>query len=255
MRLEGKIAIVTGASRGIGAGIAYELAKQGAKVALTYTSASSESLVDELCSKISSLNNGSVAAKVKADLREAEAPGQIIAATLHAFPTTHRKIDILVNNAGVPMCKDLTDTSRQDISAVFDVNVYGTILMTKAMIPHLRAPGRIINIGSTAARLTTSGFSVYSASKAAIEGFTRSLAYELGSWGHTVNVIEPGAVETDMFREIPKDIVTYIKQSTPLGNRVGMPEDIAGVVAFLAEERSGWVTGQCISVSGGLTMN
>lgn len=211
--------------------------------------------MDELCSKISGLNNGSVAAKVKADLREAEAPEQILAATLNAFPTTHRKIDILVNNAGVSMRKDLTDTSQQDISAVFDVNVYGTILMTKAVIPYLRAPGRIINIGSTAARLSASGFSVYSASKAALEGFTRSLAYELGLWGHTVNVIEPGAVETDMFQGIPKDIVTYIKQSTPLGNRVGRPEEIGGVVAFLAEEKSGWVTGQCISVSGGLTMN
>ncbi|PCG88987.1 Glucose/ribitol dehydrogenase [Penicillium occitanis (nom. inval.)] len=242
MRLRGKIAIVTGASRGIGAGIAYELAKEGAKVTLAYTSASSERLVDELCSKIAKLNNGSLAAKVKADLRETGSPERILTATLDAFPTTDRKIDILVNNAGVPLCKDLSDTSREDIAAVFDINLNGTILMTKAVIPYLRAPGRIINIGSTAARLSASGFSVYSASKAAVEGFTRGLAHELGSWGHTVNVIEPGAVETDMFQAVPEDIATAIKQRTALGNRLGMPEDIAGVVAFLAEERSGWVT-------------
>ncbi|RHZ47422.1 SDR family NAD(P)-dependent oxidoreductase [Aspergillus thermomutatus] len=256
MSLKGKIAIVTGASRGIGAGIALELARQGAKLALTYTSPSSEQALNDLCCKIHDLNNGSAAIKVQADLRQPEAPDQILAATFQAFPTEDNKIDVLVNNAGVSMCKNLVETTHHDISSVFDLNVYGMILMTKAVIPHLRAPGRIINLSSVAARRGSSGFSVYSASKAAVEGFTRSLACELGPVGHTVNAIEPGAVESDMLRrDVPEEVVAYIQQNTPLGNRVAVPEDIARVVTFLAGEGSGWVTGQSICVSGGLHMN
>ncbi|KAF7171954.1 hypothetical protein CNMCM5623_004229 [Aspergillus felis] len=255
MSLQGKIAIVTGASRGIGAGIALDLAKQGAKLTLTYTSASSGQAIDDLCSRIHDLNNGSAAIKVQADLRHPDAPAKILAATFEAFPAADNKIDILVNNAGVSQCKNLVETTHDDISSVFDVNVYGVIRMTKAVIPHLRAPGRIINISSVAARRGSPGFSVYSASKAAVEGFTRALACELGSVGCTVNAIEPGAVESDMLQELPGELLAYIQQSTPLGGRVAVPEDIARVVTFLAGEGAGWVTGQSICVSGGLHMN
>ncbi|KAF4162692.1 hypothetical protein CNMCM6936_001720 [Aspergillus lentulus] len=174
MSLQGKIAIVTGASRGIGAGIALDLAKQGAKLTLTYTSASSESAIDAVCSQIQALNNGSAAIKVQADLRHPDAPGQILAATFKAFQTADKdtKIDILVNNAGVSLCKNLVETSQEDLSSVFDINVYGLIHMTRAVIPHLHNPGRIINLSSVAARRGSPGFSVYSASKAAVEGFT-----------------------------------------------------------------------------------
>lgn len=130
------------------------------------------------------------------------------------------------------------------------------ILLTKAVIPHLRAPGRIINLSSVAARRGSPGVSVYSASKAAVEGFTRSLACELGPVGCTVNAVEPGAMESDMLRrEVPEEVIAYIQQNTPLGNRVGVPQDIARVVTFLAGEGAVWVTGQSICVSGGLHMN
>lgn len=274
MSLQGKIAIVTGASRGIGAGIALDLAKQGAKVCihlylrndianplqltLTYTSASSANAIDAVCSQIQALNNGSAAIKVQADLRHPDAPGQILAATFKAFQTADKdtKIDILVNNAGVSLCKNLVESSQEDISSVFDINVYGLINMTRAVIPHLHNPGRIINLSSVAARRGSPGFSVYSASKAAVEGFTRSLACELGPVGCTVNAVQPGAVESDMLRqEVPSAVVAYIQENTPLGNRIAIPEDIARVVTFLAGEGAGWVTGQSICVSGGLHMN
>ncbi|PKX90739.1 SDR family NAD(P)-dependent oxidoreductase [Aspergillus novofumigatus IBT 16806] len=242
MSLQGKIAIVTGASRGIGAGIALDLAKQGAKLTLTYTSASSEPAIDALCVKIHSLNNGSAAVKVEADLRRPDGPARILTATFEAFPSENNdnKIDILVNNAGVSQCKNLVETSQEDICSIFDVNVYGLMNMTKAVIPHLRAPGRVINLSSVAARRGSPGFSVYSASKAAVEGFTRSLACELGPVGCTVNAVQPGAVESDMLRqEVPEQVIAYIQENTPLGNRVGIPEDIARVVTFLAGEAAG----------------
>ncbi|KAF4257033.1 hypothetical protein CNMCM8714_003208 [Aspergillus fumigatus] len=237
MSLRGKIAIVTGASRGIGAGIALDLAKQGANLTLIYTSASSDQAINQLCDQIHSLNNGSTAIKVQADLRQSDAPAQILAATFDAFPNANNKIDILVNNAGVSLCKNLADTTDHDISSVFDINVYGLISMTRAVIPHLRAPGRIINLSSVAARRGSPGFSVYSASKAAVEGFTRSLACELGPVGCTVNAVQPGAVESDMLRrEVPEQLIAYIQENTPLGHRIALPEDTARVVTFLAGE-------------------
>ncbi|KAL2797342.1 hypothetical protein BJX66DRAFT_348952 [Aspergillus keveii] len=258
MSLTGKIAIVTGASRGIGAGIALELAKHGAKVALTYTTPSSKPSVDALISRITALENGSCATGIQADLRDTDSPKRIVAATLNAFPTEDNKLDIVINNAGVALCKPLTECSDEDISSIFDVNVYGTIRFTREIIPYLRSPGRIVNISSIAARRGAAGFSIYSASKAALEGFTRSLAYELGvaGKGHTVNCVQPGAVESSMLRnDLPPEVVEYMKQGTAVGNRIGMPEDIARVVVFLAGEESGWVSGECISVSGGFHMN
>ncbi|KAA8651937.1 hypothetical protein EYZ11_009771 [Aspergillus tanneri] len=218
MSLVGKIAIVTGASRGIGASIALELARQGAKVALTYSSPESESAVDEVLSQIASLCHGQGAIKVLADLRDSKAADKILYATLRAFPTADTKINILVNNAGVSHSEALVNTSPDEISSVFNINVHGTILMAKSVIPHLRSPGRIINISSIAARRGAPGYSIYIASKAAVEGFTRALACELGPEGHTVNAIEPGLVETRMLTDtVPKGLLEYVKMSTPLG--------------------------------------
>ncbi|GAB1194769.1 hypothetical protein APSETT444_004019 [Aspergillus pseudonomiae] len=255
MSLSDKIAIVTGASRGIGAGIALELAKQGAKVMLTYVSASSEDAVDGVIHRIRGLNNGSDAAKVRIDLHQVEAPETILSATFRAFPSSDGKVDILVNNAAHSHCKLLTDTEIEDYASMFDVNVRSTIFMTKAVLPYLRAPGRIINITSIVARRGSVGFSIYSATKAAVEGFTRALACELGPYGHTVNAVAPGPVEPGMFRgSVPDDLVKYVLDSTPLGNRVGTPEDIAAVVTFLADPKACWLTGQTICPSGGLNM-
>ncbi|KAJ9647116.1 hypothetical protein H2201_003456 [Coniosporium apollinis] len=249
--LSGKVAIVTGASRGIGAGIAYEIAKRGAKVCLTYTSDKSASGVDELIVKIDALGNGSAAIRVQADLRDLEAPSQIVSATLAAYGD---HVDILVNNAGVELIKEIQDVTPQDFAFVFDLNIRGAYFMVQAVVKHLRSPGRIINVTSVGARGGYPKFSVYCASKAALEGMTRALAAELGTAGHTVNAVEPGPTESDMLENIPKDLVAMQKKMTPMEHRSGTPEDIALVVAFLAEEQSRWITGQTLSASGGFTM-
>ncbi|KAL3444246.1 hypothetical protein BJX65DRAFT_320019 [Aspergillus insuetus] len=258
MSLTGKVAIVTGASRGIGAGIAFELAKDGAKVALTYTTHSSKPSVDALISQITALENGSCATAIQADLRDPTSAKRIVAATIDAFAIEDKKVDIVVNNAGVALCKPLTECSDEDISSIFDVNVYGTIRFTREVIPYLRSPGRIVNISSIAARRGAAGFTIYSASKAALEGFTRSLAYEIGvaGQGHTANCVQPGPVESSMLRnDLPAEVVEYMRQGTAMGERIGVPEDIARVVVFLAGKESGWISGECISVSGGFHMN
>ncbi|OCK90922.1 NAD(P)-binding protein [Cenococcum geophilum 1.58] len=239
LTLFGKVAVVTGASRGIGASIALDLAKRGANITIVYTSARSGKPADELISEIHSMGNGAKAIKVQADLRQIEAPEKVVSATLSAFGNS---IDILVNNAGVELVKPILEVSPEDFASVFDLNVRGAYLMTKAVIPHLRAPGRVINI------------SLYSASKAALEGMTRGLAAEIGASGHTVNVVEPGPVESDMLENIPKDLVELERTMTPVEHRIGKTEDIALVVGWLAEAQSRWISGQTISASGGYTM-
>jgi 3-oxoacyl-[acyl-carrier protein] reductase len=224
-------------------------------VVLTYVSATSENAVDAVIHRIRNLNNGSDATKVRIDLHQIEAPETILSATFLAFPSSDNKVDILVNNAAQSQCKSLADTKMEDYTSMFDVNVRSTIFMTKAVLPYLRAPGRIINITSIAARRGSVGFSIYSATKAAVEGFTRALACELGPYGHTVNSVAPGAVEPGMFRgSVPEELVKYILESTPLKNRVGTPEDIAPIVTFLADAKAGWLTGQTLCPSGGLNM-
>lgn len=126
--------------------------------------------------------------------------------------------------------------------------------MTQAVLPHLRRPGRVINIGSVAARAGFPGYCLYGASKAAMEAFTRSWASELGKDGHTVNCVNPGPVESDMIQQINPDIVRKQKEGTPMEQRLGTVDDVAQVCAWLADERSRWITGQTISATGGLNM-
>lgn len=148
----------------------------------------------------------------------------------------------MVNNAGVELVKPILEVSPEDFASVFDLNVCGAYLMTKAVVPHLRAPGRVINTSSVGARCGFARFSVYSASKAALEGMTRGLAAEVGASGHTVNVVEPGPVESDMLENIPKDLVKLERTMTPVEHR------------WLAEAQSRWISGQTISASGGYTI-
>ncbi|ORY12002.1 dehydrogenase with different specificitie [Clohesyomyces aquaticus] len=249
--LQGKVAIVTGSSRGMGAGLAFELARRGAKVAIVYSSPKSETLANDLVSKIASLDNGSEATMVKADLGQIDAGEKIVAETLAKFGDS---IDILVNNASVEFDRPLLETTAEDYAAIFNVNVPGPLLMTKAVVPHLRAPGRIVNISSVGARCGFAQLALYSASKAALEGLTRGLAAELGDAGHTVNAVEPGPTESEMLDNIPKHIVEMQKQTTPVEHRVAKADDIAQVVGWLAEEQSRWISGQTISASGGYTM-
>ena len=218
---------------------------------MTFTSPSSEKSVDELVARVEQLQNGSAAAKVQADLREVDAPRKIVQATRSAFGD---HIDILVNNAGCELVKGLGDISVDDFSYVYDLNVRAVLLMSKEVLPYLRTPGRIINISSVGARLGFKELSLYCSSKAAVEGMTRCFAAELGSQGHTVNVVSPGPVQTDILDGIPKEIIEMQKKSTPVDNRLGTTDDIAQIVGFLSEESSRWITGQAISASGGFSM-
>ncbi|KAF1946757.1 NAD(P)-binding protein [Clathrospora elynae] len=249
--LQEKVAIVTGASRGIGLACAFELARRGAKVTLVYTSPNSGKLAEGLASNIKALNNGSEATIVQADLKQLDAPEKIVAATRRAFGD---KIDILVNNAGVMFSNLITETTAEDYAAIYDVNVRAPLLLTAAVVPHLRAPGRIINMSSIGARCGFPGVTLYASSKAAIEGMTRSLAHELGDAGHTVNAVAPGPTESDMLRNAPKKFLEGQLQQTAVQHRLGAPDDIARVVAWLCGEDAKWISGQTISASGGFLM-
>ncbi|KAL6916735.1 hypothetical protein ACHAP8_009669 [Fusarium lateritium] len=251
--LKGKVAIITGASRGLGAGFAYELARRGAKVIATYTSPSSERLVSELSEKIASLDPPSQCIGVKADLKEESAPVEIVHQAVATFGT---QIDILINNAGMEIVKPHTDLTISDFDSIFYLNVRAPLLLLQAVKPYLPSSGggRIINISSVGARCGFKNLSLYCASKAALEGLTRSWAAELGEEGHTVNAVNPGPVQSDLLDNIPKEIVDMQKKQTPAGNRLGEVDDVAQIVAWLASEESRWITGQALSASGGLEM-
>ncbi|KAL2801667.1 hypothetical protein BJX63DRAFT_162749 [Aspergillus granulosus] len=251
LRLSGKVAIVTGGSRGIGERIALELAQNGAKVSITYTSTKSAALLDLLVKNINALGNGSSAIAIKADLRDPASSEKIVAETIQQFGES---IDILVNNAGVELVKPIKDITAADFRWVYDLNVRAPMLMVQAILPYLRAPGRIINISSVGARHGFKNLSVYCSSKSALEGLTRCWAAELGASGHTVNCVNPGPVQTDLMDNIPKETIEMQRSQTPLQNRIGTVEDIAPVVVWLASEESKWITGQVVSASGGWAM-
>lgn len=251
--LKSKTAIVTGASRGIGAGIAYQLAKRGADVVLTYTSPSSQSLISSLSEKIDLLPHKPSSFGVAADLTKVEAPLQIIKA-MESWKPGKLEIDILVNNAGTEKVRKLGEITAEDFAAVYDLNVRGALLMTQAVLPFLQPNGRIINVSSVGGRAGFPNLGLYCSSKAALEGLTRCWAAELGGNGTTVNAVCPGPVESEMLKNIPKEIVEKQKDGTPVEKRLGMVEEVADVVGWLASPESSWVTGQCLSASGGWAM-
>ncbi|ETN40964.1 uncharacterized protein HMPREF1541_05244 [Cyphellophora europaea CBS 101466] len=253
--LSGRVAIVTGASRGIGAGIAEELVQRGARVAVTYTSTSSEGSIEEFITRVSPLTKTPYPCviKIKADLRDIGSPRRIVEATIAAFGP---RIDILVNNAGINKPTPLDSLTVEDFSDMFDTNVRAAVLMTQAVLPHLASTNaRIVNIGSTAARVGVPGISLYTASKLAIEALTRSWAAELGDRGVTVNTVAPGSTQSDLLAaSADAEDVQEEARKTPVERRVGTPHDIAQVVAWLAGDDSKWVSGQCICASGGYRM-
>ncbi|KAJ6442501.1 gluconate 5-dehydrogenase [Purpureocillium lavendulum] len=249
--LEGKVAIVTGASRGIGRGIALELARRGAKVVATYVSPNSAKAVQGLIGEAKGFGSSSDCVGVCADLRNAASAQIIVDKAVAAFGP---HIDILVNNAAVEVVKPLEELRPSDFNDVYNVNILGPILLMQQVKPRLRQPGRIINIGSVGARSGFKNLSLYCSSKAALEGLTRCWAAELGADGHSVNVVNPGPVQSDMLDKIPDDIVSMQKATTPMQNRLGTFDDVAQIVAWLASEESRWVTGQAISASGGWAM-
>jgi len=243
--LSGKVAIVTGASRGIGAAIARRLAADGAAVVVNYASnaGAAETVVHGIQAA------GGRATAVRADLTDVSQIPPLFAAAVKSFQGTH----ILVNNAGVADNDvPLERITPEHYHKIFDLNVRGALLATREAAAHMTEGGRIINISSSITRAAVPGSSVYSASKAALEMLSKSLAAELGPRGITVNAVLPGLTETDMLRSVFTDEqLQPMIARTPL-QRLGTPQDIADVVAFLASDQSRWITGQSISVSGGL---
>ncbi|XRM38591.1 hypothetical protein ABZX51_001995 [Aspergillus tubingensis] len=255
--LHGKLAIVTGASRGIGASIAWELARRGANVCMTYVSPTSAQSITDLRTKISQLPHNPKTWTIQADLSTPTGASDLIS-ELKSYTTTPTplKIDILVNNAGIEIVNPLTEITIDDYDTIFNLNVRGTMLMTQAVLPYLppEGHGRIINLSSVGARYGFKGISLYIASKAAIEGFTRAWAAELGGNGTTVNAVAPGPVPSDLLDRIPREIVEAQMASTPVEQRLGTTGEIGSVVAWLAGRDASWITGQVVSASGGWAM-
>jgi 3-oxoacyl-[acyl-carrier protein] reductase len=243
-KLQGKIALVTGGSRGIGAAIALRLAADGATVALSYVS--NKAAADKVVAQITEL--GSKAIAVKADVSSKEDSDALIREIKKLG-----KIDILVNNAAIfiPSPIEAVDISVYD--QLFDTNVKGVVSTTIAALPHMNDGGRIINISSGAARGRIAGFSLYSATKAALEALTRGWAQDLGKRQITVDAIAPGTTATDMLEKgLPEEAKQEFIAKTALG-RLGEPADIADAVAFLASADGRWVTGQTLDCDGGLS--
>ena len=244
--LKGKVAIVTGASKGIGAAIAEDLAREGASVIVNYSS--SPQKAEEVVARIKS--NGGSAKAVQADIGKPAEARQLIDATLTEFGC----VDILVNNAGVYEFRPLPDVDEAHFDRIFDLNVKGLVFATQAAVKAFgENGGTVINISSMASLAATPNASVYSATKAAVDSITRTLAAELGPKKILVNSVLPGPVETDGALSLSNwdEFSAGLVQQTPLG-RVGKPADIAKVVSFLASDDAGWITGQVIPVAGGL---
>jgi 3-oxoacyl-[acyl-carrier protein] reductase len=243
-KLAGKTALVTGAGRGIGRGIARRLAADGAHVAVNYSraAAAAESLVDEIKAA------GGNAFAVKADITSLDAISGMFAELAERFG----KLNILVNNAGLGSAglPSLADTTEEAFDALFALNAKAVFFVTQAAARMLADGGRIINISSTSTRARYPGLSAYAGSKIAVEAYTRVWAMELAKRQITVNSVLPGIVDTDLISHMSEDRKQRSVQSVPLG-RIGKPEDIADVVAFLASDDARWVTGQEIVASGG----
>ena len=240
--LDGKRALVTGASRGIGAGIALFLAQKGADVALTF-----EQSADRAAEVVRSIEaTGRRGAAIQADSCDPVAVEHSVNATVEALGG----IDILVNNAGIARLGPISEISVADLDALLNVNVRAAVLASKAAISHLTSGGRIISIGSNLAeRVPSPGLTGYALTKSALLAFTRGLARELGPQGITVNVIQPGPVDTDMN---PADGEhAQINRSLTAVGRYGTPADIAAAVAFLANPDASFITGSVITVDGG----
>jgi len=242
MTLTGKHALVTGASRGIGAAIARALAAEGADVAITYEK-SAES-AGELVNAIKA--NGRRAVAIQADSANVAA----VQASVDKTVAELGGLDILVNNAGILRSGELKDISLADIDALLNVNVRAPIVASKAALAHLGKGGRIINIGSYFAdRVPAPVLGIYAASKSALIAFTKGLARELGPREITVNLVQPGSIDTDM-NPASSPYAEALKQFMALG-RYGAPEDIANAVAFLASAKAQYITGSTLTVDGG----
>jgi 3-oxoacyl-[acyl-carrier protein] reductase len=245
-KLKGKVAVVTGASKGIGAAIAKSLAAEGASVVVNY--ASSKSGADKVVAAISAAGGKAVA--VAGDVSKAEDAQGIIAAAIKNYG----RLDILVNNSGVYEFSPIDTITVESFHKLFNINVLGLLLTTQAAVKHLKEGASIINIGSGVSRITPPNSSVYTGTKGAVDAITGVLARELGPKKIRVNSINPGIVETEgtvsagfIGSDWEKDLI----KQTSLG-RVGQPGDVAAIATFLASDDSAWLTGEQLLASGGL---
>lgn len=246
MTLENQIALVTGASRGIGAAIAQTLGQQGATVIGTATSPSGAEAITSALKKAGIKGMG-----VALDVNSAEQ----IEAVLTQITTSFGAVSILVNNAGITKDTLMMRMSDEDWDAVISTNLSSIYRMSKAVLrPMMKArTGRIISISSVVGHMGNAGQANYAAAKAGMTGFSKSLATEVGSRGITVNCVAPGFIETDMTAELPEDIKTQMLARIPL-NRLGHVEEIAATVAFLASPNAAYISGETIHVNGGMYM-
>ena len=245
--LEGQIAVVTGASRGIGKAIAKELAAQGATVVINYNG--SEAKADEVKHEI--VEKGGCAQCMQCNVADYEGCEAFIKAVIEQFG----RIDILVNNAGITKDGLLMKMSEEDFDKVLDTNLKGTFHTIRAALRQMirQRSGRIINMASVVGVSGNAGQANYAASKAGVIGLTKTAAREVASRGITVNAVAPGFIETDMTEVLPEKIKEASAAQIPLG-KFGKAEDVANAVAFLASEDAGYITGQVLHVDGGMVM-
>lgn len=243
--LKGKVAVVTGASKGIGAAIARSLASEGVSVVVNY--GSSKEAAEKVVSEITAAKGKAIA--VKADVAKPADVTRLFDETVKAFG----RVDVLVNNAGVYRFHPLNETNEEEFHYLFNINVLGTLLATKEAGKYLGEGGSVINISSTASEKGLPNSGIYSATKGAVDSLTLVLANELAPRKIRVNSIRPGGVETEGFHAsgfANDEFKDFIVKDTPLG-RIGQPDDIARVAVFLASDQAQWVTGQHLVVSGG----
>ena len=246
-KLENKVAVVTGASKGIGAGIAKSLAAEGAAVVVNYSSAKegAEKVVAEIVS------NGGKAIAVQGDVSKAGDVKRLF----DEAKDIYGEVDILVNNAGVYKFSPVEEITEDEFHRQFNTNVLGLLLATQNAVNHFGDKGgSVINIGSVVSRITPPGSAIYTATKGAVDSITQVLSKELGPKKIRVNAINPGMVETEGTHTagfIGSDFQAELEKTTPLG-RIGQPDDIAPVAVFLASDDSRWLTGEIILASGGV---
>jgi len=242
-KLEGKIALITGGSRGIGAAIAKRLAEDGANVAITYTKG-----VDAAASAVKEIERaGRKAIAIQADATDAGAVEAAVEKTIATFG----RLDVLVNNAGTAIPKTFEETTLEELDRLIDVNVRGTFVATQAALRHMKSGGRIIMIGSAVGeRVAAPGLVPYAATKGAVKMFTQALAREIGSRGITVNNVQPGPIDTEL-NPAAGDWAVPQKAATAL-DRYGRVDEVAALVAFVAGPESSYITGANLTVDGGM---